>query len=539
MVGRRRADENTIDFRRLVPHESVTTDVILVGHSLGGILGAEVVLLPPDSSSGQQLFHRRILGLIAFDTPFLGMHPGVVGTGIASIFRSPQPKSSAVEEHPLQPLSTDPDPFTIPSDSAYNPAYANDHRLASRKGTLERAWYFWNKHYGGLAKATQSYVTSHLEFGGCLADYAGLQRRYNAIRALEDVDESASPRAPNGHLMRRVRFVNYYSVSTGPIQEWQEVDTQSKPSGIKEHSLGHYPSSVSSDVARPRWPLEAYRDSNKDLNDLKLDPDLPAVGQESSDTDIAETSVSPASVSPVLTSSTPISPVPTLPAPTSPASILSPPPILPASISPVPTLAAPTSAPTSAPTLSAPSTQSEDALSTPTLALDGIPPLPPVPTKPLPLNLSSFNDKDAKLATKEHERQLKEYDRAMRNREKCIREREKAARLSRNHQLKRSSALDHEAFNQPSSSSSRPLTTKKRRDRKFCALPRIDPTTGRRDPTWIRVFMEDMDEVVAHTSMFAMSDTYAKLVGDTAARIEDWIREDASREDASKATLGS
>jgi hypothetical protein len=45
----------------------------------------------------------------------------------------------------------------------------------------------------------------------------------------------------------------------------------------------------------------------------------------------------------------------------------------------------------------------------------------------------------------------------------------------------------------------------------------------------VRVYMEGMDEVVAHTSMFKMSDTYAKLVGDTAARIEEWVKEDATR----------
>jgi len=37
--------------------------------------------------------------------------------------------------------------------------------------------------------------------------------------------------------------------------------------------------------------------------------------------------------------------------------------------------------------------------------------------------------------------------------------------------------------------------------------------------------MENMDEVVAHTSLFFVSEAYAKLVGDTAERIEEWVRE--------------
>src|ERR1700761_3724702 len=36
----------------LAPHESSTTDIVLVGHSLGGILAAEVVLIPSDSPPG-------------------------------------------------------------------------------------------------------------------------------------------------------------------------------------------------------------------------------------------------------------------------------------------------------------------------------------------------------------------------------------------------------------------------------------------------------------------------------------------------------
>ena len=67
---------------------------------------------------------------------------------------------------------------------------------------------------------------------------------------------------------------------------------------------------------------------------------------------------------------------------------------------------------------------------------------------------------------------------------------------------------------------------KKQRDRKFCTLPPKDRRTGLRDPTWIRVYMEGVDEVLAHTSLFIPEgETYEKLVGDTASRIEGWIKE--------------
>lgn len=54
--------------------------VILMGHSMGGLLAAEAAVTAP--STGRQ----KVIGVVAFDTPFLGMHPHVVISGIASLF---------------------------------------------------------------------------------------------------------------------------------------------------------------------------------------------------------------------------------------------------------------------------------------------------------------------------------------------------------------------------------------------------------------------------------------------------------------------
>jgi pimeloyl-ACP methyl ester carboxylesterase len=43
--------------------------VILCGHSMGGLLTAEVALAAPPG---------RVIGLVSFDVPFLGVHPHVV-----------------------------------------------------------------------------------------------------------------------------------------------------------------------------------------------------------------------------------------------------------------------------------------------------------------------------------------------------------------------------------------------------------------------------------------------------------------------------
>ncbi|KAL6713441.1 hypothetical protein ACLMJK_008906 [Lecanora helva] len=218
----------------LRPHESPETDVILLGHSMGGLISAEVALL--DS--------HRILGTINFDTPFLGMHPGVIASGISSLFQ-PAPESPLPSSHEagsdglsdsrtsgddvaqsttsssyfrpqdssastLQPTTYDSSAQAISpaKDPNYDPPFPNDVRIPERS-FWSNALHFINKHSDGLAKATQAYVESHLEFGGAMADYASLRRRYDRLRALED------GKSPEGHPVNRIRFVNYYTASSG------------------------------------------------------------------------------------------------------------------------------------------------------------------------------------------------------------------------------------------------------------------------------------------------------------------------------------
>jgi len=61
--------------------------VVLLGHSMGGLLAADAAT---DSSNAPGAYPatkpKRIVGMIAFDCPYLGMHPHVVISGIASLF---------------------------------------------------------------------------------------------------------------------------------------------------------------------------------------------------------------------------------------------------------------------------------------------------------------------------------------------------------------------------------------------------------------------------------------------------------------------
>ncbi|EXJ77318.1 hypothetical protein A1O3_09544 [Capronia epimyces CBS 606.96] len=448
----------------LAAHESDSTDIILVGHSLGGILAAEVVLIP-SNDPGSHLFQHQILGLIAFDTPFLGMHPGVIGTGIASLFRTPpQIKESAVPG-----ASLNLDLFSAPQDATYNPSYQNDVHLANRKGKLQKAWYFWNKHAGELAKATRSYVSSHLEFGGCLADYPGLIKRYRAIRALEDVEETMKRRAPNGRLLKRVRFVNYYSASTGPVKE-KPPDILEVAATEETSSVGHTHSSLGATDSSPQLSLEEHRniqDLTRDVADLKVDHGPPNVSMLPSTGENTPPPGAETKHGEGLGTSSEMARQPPLPSPEL-----------------------------------CDDTGTLRTLSMEDLGIDKV-------------FQDGVTDKDISVQQETED----------------IHEERGSTHLQTDqleHPTQMSAKKDDEPMNDEENTD-KADTQKKPKDRKFCALPTRNRQTGERDHTWIRVHMEGIDEVVAHTSLFNIGETYSKLVGDTVERIGKWVAEDASR----------
>lgn len=570
--------------QRLCPHESPTTDVILLGHSMGGILAAEVALLSPYSPTSHDAFRHRILGTVNFDTPFLGMHPGVVASGIGSLFRpapeSPnakyksdiesakallpipladgKPDSSPMEPSFPRPLqsqdSNNSSYFATHSDTAtlnpstsshsirqntlsplafpindpnFDPPFPNDVRMPARKG-WDNTLHFIMKHSDGLTKATKSYVTSHLEFGGCLTDYAGLKSRYARIRALEDVDERQQASSHLSRPLRRIRFVNYYTASTGRIEKAKllpdyddserlhmdgTADTVIGPR-MQDMSLTTTRSQDDESLSEPSFPPGAGQETNREPKETlgrasqemnHMEP-APFLDDEDIETELLHGSPPEGEgVSLAPTVSTDITKANTLD-------------IIPSAVS--------------------------------------LPPIPPLPTEPFTFDPSPYTDKDErKLAEKEHSRQTKLYQRAVKDRDKAIvdrrklvERREKIARQAREKQIKSEEKLrikeeKAEAKQQAKSDS---LTTsvpgdtttstsqtdgrvqKPKRDRKFCMLPPKALTNGERDKYWPRVFMEGVDEVGAHCGLFiAENPHYERLVADVGSRIKDWVLEAA------------
>jgi len=581
---------------------------------MGGLLAGDVALA----------FRHRIVGVVSFDVPFLGMHPGIIKAGLGSIFSAPPPPQDAIVEdagvgqRPSR-MSTIFNPK--PADPNYNPAFPNDVRLSNRKG-WENSVHWLTKHYkDGLKEATKGLVRSHLEFGGAMANYKELKIRYVKMRALEEDDESkrkaAHPRMPT---VPRIRFVNYYTASTGRSKKPKSLKsppptppTQSLSASLQ---LQHQDSDASVGMTSLTYKQSNENTTNTSTPEPEPEPELTHIHPDP----IADTPR--ASIEAEQDHGVPASPE-------------GPPSVQHAS-------------------------NGDDGSS-------NLPEIPPIPQEPPFVDLMQFPDKALrKAAEKEHDQALKEYQKAVKARNKIIKERTKIEERWEKDKVKEKKERDKEekkkqdqaekeekkrqeqaekehkekektedkekhmsaeekqrqkereqrlaeaeqreaearqrqreadlregkipAEDRPEpppviieleedvgamelgdsepvhdsrspyahyefshsgimsqsppdgrAESSYTLSTmdsrnshvkadtneseaKPKKLRKFCTLPPKD-ADGNKDPTWIRVFMEDMDEITAHTSLFFVNETYERLVGDVGARIEDWVKE--------------
>ncbi|KAK4242291.1 hypothetical protein C8A03DRAFT_29554 [Achaetomium macrosporum] len=509
----------------LMPHESPTTDVVLIGHSMGGLLAAEVVLLPnQDPYNASYPFRHRILGTISLDAPLLGLHPGIVVSGIASLFRPapgpPLADEGAQDEYvtPSQPQNIPPDPSTYsdvspppgalspalsptPSSSAvsssaldspdpyFDPAFFNDVAFIDR-GWLGNIFHFANKHkQENLFRAAANHILSHLEFNACLADYPGLKSRYNRLRALEDIDDWRLPES--GQRPARVRFVNYYTVSTGIPKRPRPAPpcrSPSSPDAPGSHDKSPPGSSLDVDpgLSTPRISVEMYSDGPR-WDCLQVLEPMPE----------------------------PEHPEP--PRDTQP----------------------PSETPDSDQTTAADHPLDNTANQSPDL-----PSIPDLPNPPIPPDLDTTPDKEAreqakkafKLAQKAYSQAVKARNKAIKDHQKALdKQQRKAAKELKDKQppqkLHKSPPPpdSNDDLEENNNQGSREQKEKKSKRRKFCMLPPKSPTTGERDPAWVEVSMEGVDEVGAHCGLFLPGPHYERLVGDVGERIAGWAWEDASR----------
>jgi hypothetical protein len=501
-------------------------------------LSAEVALAEAEDVNSPSRYRHRILGTINFDVPFLGMHSSVVGTGLGALF---QPKrndessqkdenktahtkrsdSLSSERSPQESMGTTPSWFEQTPDSNFDPPFSNDvYRV--KRSQLDGAINFFKKNSGNLTMAVKEYASSYLEFGGCLADYSGLRRRYAELKELEAIDDMEPKTDRRGLLKRRLRFVNYYTASPGFPKK--------SPSNLEGQELED---KISSNQTI------ATTDSLDNLTKLP-GPTLSVESFNSGNDSLAEMEPTPIEEDP-----------------------------------PVVNLSSPKQAYDKSPEQPTADLEAvEDNDEYTTAIIESLPPLPEIPSEPPVLDSTLYEDKDIlKQARKEHARLVKLHERAKKEHDTTLKEREKLVhKLTKKKQKSLSSPSlemestesldshavtpdDHILVRQASASTtskasallptsdeeeelekiksntsissiqeSPTVSVKPPKDRVFCALP------GSSDHLWVRIFLPDIDEVVAHQSIFLPNGLYYEwLVNDTAARIEQWVQDDCTR----------
>ena len=377
------------------------------------------------------------------------------------------------------PAPETPDPF-------FDPPFFNDVVFVDR-GWFKNIMHFAKKHREeNLVHAAANHILSHLEFNACLADFAGLRSRYRRLRSLEDVDEFGQ--TGTGQRLVRVRFVNYYTVSTGlpkkskqkppgsPSKDAEQADTQKATDRLSADIDPH--------VATPRISIEDHDDGPQRNSLQELDP-VPEPFQPLTTAQLTE------------------------------------------------------------------STADENACADDSSTSQGLelPSIPGLPSPPEPADLDTITDKESrKQAEKAFKHVQRAYNKAVKAREKAIKVRQKA--LDKQHRkalkdaAKRARAVLHKDHGSPGSEGegdddaaeeARKKGEKRKppRLRKFCMLPPSSTSSSSSsspgDPTWVEVRMEGVDEVGAHCGLFVPGPHYERLVGDVGERIAGWVREDASR----------
>jgi hypothetical protein len=476
---------------------------------MGGLLAADIALL----------FRHRILGIVNFDVPFLGMHPGIIKAGLGSIFKSaPPPEDQLLTDAPSENkpsrMSTLFNPK--PADPNYNPSFHNDVHLPVRKG-WENALHWFNKHSSGIREASKGLVKSHLEFGGAMADYRALKDRYARVRALEEDDENKRSSAnPGIRSPPRIRFVNYYTASTGRPKKPKSpksprTSSPSRSSSLLQHQnsdasqLAKYTQEHSSDDTALSASKEFVDSNSSSPDEIPALPEIPPIPQEPPFVDLMQYTDK-----------------------------------------------------NQRRTAEAEYDQALEAYRTRVKARNKIiNDRQDIKEEWEQKKRQNIIDNRIKLEARwEKERtqleashsanqeptidtpgagQLEEDLGAMQlghtstqrgSHNRANYEFSTSTIMSQTPPDDRSSMLTTDTNDTEASTpgSENETTSKKKKLGKFCMLPPND-AYGQKDPTWIRVFMENMDEVSAHTGLFFVNETYERLVGDVGDRIEEWVRE--------------
>lgn len=192
-------------------------DVILIGHSMGGSLASEAIIL-----LSRVAFQHNIIGIIGLDVPFLGVHPHVVTSGVTGLMKSgggiakPPEKerlNRPTAERSTSSLSLPESPYssetarssqtsiteTIPPRRTPSPQpRPKPEKKSDFKETIAKTVQAIYKNRHDLGGAAPRYLWSHIEYGHILLDPTELKAQYDQLRLLP------------------VNFANFYTCVPNP-----------------------------------------------------------------------------------------------------------------------------------------------------------------------------------------------------------------------------------------------------------------------------------------------------------------------------------
>ncbi|KAG5945074.1 hypothetical protein E4U59_006441 [Claviceps monticola] len=214
-------EEKVIDMEVASGAPSPTVDpsvrTILIGHSMGGIVAAELVIAlasekPIYSEDGIEkedrptfsgLMFPYVQGVLAFDTPYLGISPGVVAHGAEGHYQNASAALSQLSG--LKSALWGSGSSSSGGNATAVAAPSEPAAAAAAAATAAGGWGTWGKValYAGAAGAVAasgaaawmnreqitegfSWASSHLEFVGCLARAEELKKRVGCMVKLHE-----------------------------------------------------------------------------------------------------------------------------------------------------------------------------------------------------------------------------------------------------------------------------------------------------------------------------------------------------------------
>ncbi|EAU84023.1 hypothetical protein CC1G_11461 [Coprinopsis cinerea okayama7 len=173
---------------------------------MGGLLAAEAALDPSLNPSGQP---KRVIGVIAFDTPFLGMHPHVVISGIASLL----PKSDEKEKERKKPAKSEKELNQHPEVHVVEPKVTDDWEAFKEKIHRKSRPRSWQP-----SLDPQSYLDIPPR-GPSPSPSSPPQDTASSISGTSS-SQSNSRRSPSPFFDRALDFVASYTDPDDPLIRW-------------------------------------------------------------------------------------------------------------------------------------------------------------------------------------------------------------------------------------------------------------------------------------------------------------------------------